>query len=217
MNQPKKVLKSEIKFQITPTPEQKLVKAGAYDKDVSIVLGDFGSGKTQIAALTALDLLFKGHVKKIYITRPLDFSATGYIKGSMDDKMHFHVFPVKQCFYSAYNKQKIDELFTEGVIQIVPIDYLKGWTVSDAVFICDEFEDITFKEFKLILSRLGKDSKLFFTGSAEQINIKNSCISEAQILEACPDVNYHVLSSQHRNDSILKILDFIENAQKEKL
>lgn len=206
----KRAPKGDIKFQIQLTEEQKLVKKGVYEKDVSIVLGKFGSGKTAVAAQIALDLLFKKQISKIYITRPIDFTATGFLTGSADEKMQFHIFPIKQNFYASYRKDKIDELFKDGTIQIVPIDYMKGYTFSDACTIVDEFEDINYKDFELVLTRLGKGSKIIFTGSEEQTDIKDSCIKKIKCLEKLDLVNYHVLTSQHRNENITKILDYIK-------
>lgn len=214
MNTPNRERKGEIKFLVDLDEGQKNVKKGVYDKDVTIILGDFGSGKTYTAAYIALDLLFKKQIKNVYITRPIDFSATGYLTGSASDKLAFHTFPIRQNFYTAYNKVKIDELFAEGVIQIIPIDYMKGMTFVDSCTIVDEFEDISFHDFKLILTRLGKGSKLIYTGSAEQIDIKDSCISKIQCLEYCNDINFHILTSQHRNENIIKILNFIKENEK---
>lgn len=168
---------------------------------------------TQCAALCALDLLFKKHVDRIFITRPIDFSATGYLTGDINEKMAFHLFPIKQCFYAAYSKEKIDKLFADEVIKIIPIDYMKGITFMNACTIVDEFEDINYSDFKVILSRLGKDSKIIFTGSEEQIAIKDSCIPKIKCLKNYDKINYQVFTSQHRNDSIQLIFDYIkENA-----
>lgn len=208
--QEKKQIKGEIKYNIQLTEEQKLVKAGVYEKDITVVLGEFGSGKTACACNIALDLLFKKKVDRIFITRPIDFNATGYLKGTIEDKLSFHIFPIKQNMYTCYNKQKIDDLFKDGTIQIIPIDYMKGVTFENSCTIVDEFEDISFKDFKLILTRLGVNSKLIFTGSAQQIDIPNTCIHQIQCLKDCEQVNFHVLKDQHRNENIVKILDFIK-------
>ena len=211
MKEPNRTRKTEIKYGFQFTAEQKLVKAGVFEKDVTLILGDYGSGKTACAAQIALDLLFKGHVSKIFITRPIDFKATGYLTGSISEKLEFHLFPIKQNLYASYRKDKVDALFADGTIQIVPIDYMKGFTFADSCTIVDEFEDISFDDFKLILTRLGKDSKLIFTGSEEQIDIKNSCISKIKCLKDYDKVNYHVLTSQHRNENIMGILDHIKS------
>lgn len=210
-----KELKNEIKYGFTLNEEQKIAKGGVFTKDVSIFLGSYGSGKTAAACQAALDLLFKKHVSKIYLTRPIDFNATGYLSGSLSEKMYFHTFPLKQNLYACYNKEKIDKLFTEGLIEIVPIDYLKGYTIADAVMVIDEFEDISYRDFLLILSRLGKDSKMIFTGSEEQIDIKDSCIPKVKLLQDCEHVNYHTFKSYHRNGIVPEIIKWIEDKEKQ--
>jgi phosphate starvation-inducible protein PhoH len=210
---PKKVIKGEIKYKVTLNEEQKLVKSGVYNKDITIILGDYGSGKTLTSAYIALNMLNRKEVEKIYITRPIDFNATGYLKGSSDEKLAFHIFPIKQNFYACSDKTKIDDLFRDGTIQIVPIDYMKGMTFVNSCTIVDEFEDISFEDFKLILTRLGTNSKLIFTGSEEQIDVKDSCIHRIKCLKTCEQVNFHTLVGQHRNENILKVLNHIkENA-----
>lgn len=214
-----KVQKTPIKYSLSLTEEQKLVKASVYERDVNFIMGDFGTGKTLAACLIALDFLFKkdNNIDKIIITRPIDFNATGYLKGSMDEKMALHIMPVKQNFYCAYGKEKIDKLFSDGTIQILPIDYMKGMTFLNAITIVDEFEDITYDEFKLILTRLGKGSKLIFTGSEEQIDKKlkdTSCIHTIKHLKDSNLVGFHTLTINHRNQSIAKILDYIKQKAK---
>ena len=208
----KKQLKGEIKYGVTLDEEQKIAKAGAFDKDVTFLLGKFGSGKSLLATAIAIDMLFKKQVSKIYITRPIDFSATGFIPGDLSAKMRYHIYPLVQNFVALCGKEKVDKLLAEDAIEIIPIDYIKGYTICNAVLIIDEFEDISYKEFEKILTRLGKDSKLIFTGSEEQTEAKDSCIKKIKLLVNCPLVNYHVLKAQHRNEAIQGILDYIEES-----
>lgn len=208
-----KVQKTPIKYGFALTEEQKLVKEGVFEKDVTFILGNYGTGKTACATQIALDLVFRKDtaIDKIFITRPINFEATGFLKGDISEKMAIHMMPVKQNLYALYNKEKIDNMFKDGIIQILPIDYMKGITVTNGVMIVDEFEDITYEDFKTIITRLGKGSKLIFSGSEEQIGIKNSCLSKIKKLKDCELVNYHVLTTNHRNTIIQKVLDYIEN------
>lgn len=212
----KTVQKTPIKYNVSLTDEQKLVKASVYDKDVNFVLGEFGTGKTLVACLIALDFLFKkdNNINKIIITRPIDFNATGYLKGTIEEKMALHIMPIKQNLYNAYNKEKIDKLFQEGIIQILPIDYMKGMTFLNSITIVDEFEDITYEDFKLILTRLGKGSKLIFTGSEEQIDRRinsHSCMHRIKCLKDSDLVGFHTLTVNHRNEDIVRILNYIKS------
>lgn len=208
-----KELKNEIKYGVTLNEEQKLAKAGAFNKDVTILLGNIGSGKTLCGVQIALDMLFKKQVSKIYLTRPISFDATGFLTGNAKEKMYFHTFPLVQNLEACYRKDAIEKLFTEGKIEVVPIDYLKGYTIADAAMVIDEFEDISFREFEMILSRLGKDSKMIFTGSEEQIDVKKSCIPQVKLLKDCPVVNFHTFKAFHRNEAIIQILDHIKNKE----
>lgn len=211
--QEKKRLKGPIKFNIQLNDEQKEVKTSVYEKDVTFILGTWGTGKTATACQIALDLLFKKHngIDKIYISRPIDFAATGYLKGSISEKLSFHLLPIIQNLYACYKKEKIDELFAENVIQIIPIDYMKGMNQANSVTIIDEFEDIDYKDFKTILTRLCKGSKLMFTGSEEQIDIKDSCIPKIKKLQNSGLVGYHILKANHRNEAINDIIEYIDN------
>jgi len=100
----KRVPKSPIKFKLELTEEQKQVKSSVYEKDVTIVLGTWGTGKTACACQIALDMLFKKHngIDKIYISRPIDFTATGYLKGSISEKLALHVMPIMQNMHACY-------------------------------------------------------------------------------------------------------------------
>lgn len=208
-----KEFKNDIKYKISLNEEQKEVKRKCLQYDVNIVLGQAGSGKTQVACLIALDFLFKKQVDKIIISRPINFKATGYLTGDINEKLEYHLMPIKQCFYAAYDKIKIDKLFEEGLIQIIPIDYMRGVNFMNSIVIIDELQETTFDNFKLILTRLCKDSKIIFTGSEEQItgSYNSSVIKKIKCLKNYDNVGFTELLTNHRNEEIFKILNFINN------
>lgn len=202
----------EISYQITLTEEQKKVKTDFYTYDINFVFGDYGSGKTAIACLIALDSLFKKQKSKIIIARPIDFTATGFIPGDMPSKLEYHLMPIMQNLYTIYNKEKITKLISDGAIQMLPIDYMRGLTFQDAVVIIDEINELSYEDFELILTRLGKDSKIIFTGSKQQIRKGfRSCIENIEKLENSGLVGYNILKSNHRNDGIQKVLDYLRS------
>jgi phosphate starvation-inducible protein PhoH len=209
----KRVPKNDIKYRIQLSEEQKLVKEGVFQKDVSIILGRQASGKTQCAVLCALDLLHKRVVEQIIISRPVIKDNMGILPGTMQEKMEYQIAPIMQCLYSAYSVDLVDKYIREKVIQILPVDYMKGITFQNACTIITEFEDCTYDQFVNILTRLGKGSKIIFEGSLEQIDKsigKFSCLHKVMKLKDSGLVNYHTLTSNHRNEDIFKILDYIE-------
>jgi phosphate starvation-inducible protein PhoH and related proteins len=211
-NLEKRKPKGDIKFKLTLSDEQKLAKADFYEKDVNIVLGRAASGKTQFAVLTALDYYFKRHVNKIIISRPVVKNNLGFLPGDIAEKMAPHIAPIKYCMYEAYRAEQIDKMFEDKSIQILPIDFVKGTTFSNAVVIIDEFQDLDYDDFKMCLTRLGRDSKMIFTGSYQQVDrsIKNSCMTKVRLLDGNPLVSYNEFTSNHRNPVIFDILNAME-------
>lgn len=144
--------------------------------------------------------------KGLYITD--DYIVT---HNTMDEKMSYHIFPLKQSLYASYGKEKIDKMFIDGDIQVFPIDYMKGMTVANAVMIIDEYEDINMADFKLITSRLGKGSKLIFTGDLAQTKlIKDSCIHTVKKSFNTEYVNAHTLTANFREPEAALLLDYLE-------
>ena len=210
----KRVPKNEINYAIKLNSEQKLAKAGVFQHDVTIVLGKAASGKSQFAVSTALDLFTTRKINKIIISRPIMADKLGFLPGEVKDKMAYQVAPIVQCMYDTMGKEAIDKMFDKGEIQILPIDYMKGITYQHAAVIIDEVQDCTNEDFELCLTRLGKTSKLLFVGSQEQINSKiskYSCITSLLKLERYESVNFHRFNTNHRNEVIFKILEYLKS------
>lgn len=210
-----KQLKNPIHYQnnFVPSPEQSNVYKGTVDLDVSIITGDAASGKTMCACWIAHEYLARKEVKRIIITRPIIDNRLGYLPGEIKDKLAPWIYPIKDNFYQLIGKEKTEKLFLDGVIEILPIDFTKGVTYRDTVVIIDEFQDLNYEDFRMCLTRLGKDSKLLFVGSKNQIGIKKdkSCINliEEKLYNS-DNVNFHLLTSNHRNHVIFDIIEELE-------
>ena len=170
----KRVPKQEIKYKITLTEEQKEAKRIIYNNKVTALWGQAGTAKTATTVHTALDLFFKKEVEKIYILRPaVAMEDLGYMKGSLQEKLQFYFVPIMHNLYQNYDKVKIDKMVEQGDIEIVALAFIQGVTIHNSILICDEAENITEKQMRMILTRLGKGSKIVFTGDIDQIMLKD--------------------------------------------
>jgi phosphate starvation-inducible PhoH-like protein len=167
--------KNPIKFQISLNEEQKEAKTLIVNNTITILTGQAGSGKTLVACQAALDALFTGEVEKIVVARPVVTAKEeiGFLPGSMKDKLDPFIAPVFDNLYRLYNKEKVDTLISEGIIEVVPIAFMRGRNFSDSFVILDEAQNITDSQLELIIGRLCVGSKMVISGDVSQIDLKN--------------------------------------------
>lgn len=214
-NKEKRPLKTEPKLKVELNEEQKEVSRLFYEYDVNFVLGDFGSGKTLVASYIALVAFRKKLFDKIIITRPILKNNLAALPGTADEKMQPYIYPILQNLEMCQGKEITAKMRTEGVLEILPIEVCKGVTAVNSVVIVDEFEDLDYQDFRAILTRTGKDSKIIFCGSAQQIDKqvgKNSCYYKIEKLKDSGLVGWSELKANHRNDALLDIIRYIEES-----
>jgi len=212
-NKSKKQLKHEPKLNVNLNEEQKEFISNFYHYDVNFLLGDFGSGKSLAAVYAAISSFRKKQFNKIWITRPILKNTLSTLPGTVDDKMHPYVFPILQNLDVCQGKETTNRMRKSGDIEIMPISVAKGVTFMESVVIVDEFQDMTYEDFRTILTRLGKESKIIFCGSREQIDKavgKDSCISVVDKLAKSGLVGIKTLTSNHRNPILTDIIDYLE-------
>jgi len=211
-NMEKKKTKGEIKFQITLNEEQKIAKQVILENAVTVIKGMAGSGKTLVAAQCALDMLFKREVERIVIARPMVARTDmGALPGSAEDKLHPWLIPIYANLYLLYNKMSIDRLVEEGVIEILPFQFMRGRTLTDSFVIIDEAQNITHEEMEMVIGRLGKESKMVFCGDNSQIDLKNKKDSGLDFLKTIEGrvagLKNVVLLQNHRHPIVKEILE----------
>lgn len=212
-NKEKRKLKTEPTLKVELNDEQKHVSELLHGFDVVFVEGLWGSGKTLAAVASAVKEFRKKNFNEILITRPfIPDKGLGALPGEIQDKLIFENYPIIANFETVQGKELTDKMLKEGLIKIQYNGKVKGMTFCSSICIVDEGQDLTYLEFLELLTRLGKDSKIIFTLSKEQIHKsinKDSCYYTIKKLKNSNLVGWTELTSNHRNENITKIIDFL--------
>jgi phosphate starvation-inducible PhoH-like protein len=156
---------------------QKLYLSKLYAESTSIVLaiGPAGTGKTMLAVQYGIKLFQEGIVDKIVVTRPavsVD-EDLGFLPGTLNEKMAPWTRPIFDVFLEYYQQKDINKMLEEGVIEISPLAYMRGRTFKNAYIVADEMQNATVNQMKMLLTRLGDNSKMVVTGDLAQADRLN--------------------------------------------
>ena len=144
---------------------------------IVVATGPAGCGKTHLASLIGLKQLHDGNIQKLIITRPavsVD-EDHGFLPGTLEEKMDPWMRPIYDSFYHFYSPQKIASLIDDKVIEICPLAYARGRTFENAWVIGDETQNCTVTQMMMLLTRIGRNSKMVVTGDLAQsdLNCRN--------------------------------------------
>jgi phosphate starvation-inducible PhoH-like protein len=158
-------------------PNQKLYLSKLHDDEKSIVfaIGPAGTGKTLLAVQNGIKLFQDGIVDKIIVTRPavsVD-EDLGFLPGTLNEKMAPWTRPIFDVFLEYYQQKDINKMLEEGVIEISPLAYMRGRTFKNAYIVADEMQNATVNQMKMLLTRLGDNSKMVVTGDLAQADRLN--------------------------------------------
>ena len=158
--------------------QQKLVNA-FQKNDLVFALGPAGSGKTYVAIALAVKALKNKEVKRIILSRPAVEAGEklGFLPGDMKDKIDPYLQPLYDALEDMITPAKLKEYIENKVIQIAPLAFMRGRTLSDAVIILDEAQNTTIHQIKMFLTRLGMNAKMIITGDVTQIDLPPSQLS----------------------------------------
>ena len=171
----KRVPKNPITFKLPLTAEQKEAKRVVLDNKITVLTGIAGTSKTFLSVQIALDQLFKREVNRITIMRPTVASEDiGALPGTVDEKMAMWMIPIVENMYIMYDKVKIDKMLKEGEIRMLPLQFTQGITFSNEFVILDEAQNATPSQMKMIMTRIGVNSKIVITGDIEQADRKSA-------------------------------------------
>lgn len=141
--------------------------------DVVFGVGPAGTGKTLLAVAASLKALEDGHVGKIVITRPVVEAGEklGFLPGGLEDKLDPYLRPIYDAFEKFVGREQLERMRKEGLIEIAPLAYLRGRTLSNAYIILDEAQNTTPQQIRMFLTRLGEGSQMCVTGDRRQSDL----------------------------------------------
>jgi phosphate starvation-inducible PhoH-like protein len=211
----KKVLKSDIKYQITLNDEQKEAKRLIIDNQIVVITGRAGCGKSLVSAQTALDFLFKKQFGKILVTRAAVEvgHSLGFLPGSLNEKFNPYLEAFQENLVKCYDKVKIDDLIKDNKVEALPVQFIRGKTIDD-VLVVEEAQNLTKAEMLAILTRLGKNGRIIINGDNEQTDITtkngemNGLSYIIELSKKIPEIKWVKLKHNHRSDLVGKILDY---------
>ena len=152
---------------------QQLMIDAATDNDMIFAIGPAGSGKTYLAIALAVRALKAKQVKRIILSRPAVEAGEklGFLPGDMKEKIDPYLQPLYDALQDMIPPLKLKELMETGVIQIAPLAFMRGRTLSNAFVILDEAQNTTIPQIKMFLTRMGLNTKFVVTGDITQIDL----------------------------------------------
>ena len=148
-------------------------------KAITIGVGPAGTGKTMFACQTAANALYEKKCGKIVLTRPIVAvdEMMGYLPGTIDDKMNPWTRPMFDVFENYFTATRMKQLLTDKTIEIAPLGFMRGRTLSNTFIVADEMQNSTTNQMKMLLTRIGENSKMVLTGDLEQCDLPPSTMN----------------------------------------
>jgi phosphate starvation-inducible PhoH-like protein len=146
---------------------------GMNDNDLTFCIGPAGTGKTFLAVGMAVSLLRQGQVKKIVLVRPAVEAGErlGFLPGDIVAKVNPYLRPLFDALNDMMEPDQVKRYMENDIIEIVPLAYMRGRTLNQAVIILDEGQNTTVAQMKMFLTRMGNSSKIIVTGDVTQVDL----------------------------------------------
>ena len=170
--------------------------------DISFGIGPAGTGKTYLAVACAVDALERQQVRRIILTRPAVEAGEklGFLPGDMAQKVDPYLRPLYDALYEMLGFEKVDKYMERNVIEVAPLAFMRGRTLNESFVILDESQNTTVEQMKMLLTRIGFDSKAVITGDITQVdlprNIKSGLRHAIEVLQGIDKVGFNFFTAE---------------------
>jgi phosphate starvation-inducible protein PhoH and related proteins len=162
------------KKHVTPrTKAQQNYARALFEKELNFGIGPAGTGKTYIAVAAAVHFFVEGHVDRIILSRPAVEAGEklGYLPGDMKEKVDPYMQPLYDALNDFLPAKMLAKLFEDRRVEIAPLAFMRGRTLSNAFVVLDEAQNATEMQMKMFLTRLGEGSRMVITGDRSQVDL----------------------------------------------
>jgi phosphate starvation-inducible PhoH-like protein len=155
------------------TPNQRVLLEECAKNDLIFAIGPAGTGKTYTAIALAVRALKNREIKKIILSRPAVEAGEnlGFLPGDLKEKIDPYLQPLYDALQDMIPPKKLEDFMKEGIIEIAPLAFMRGRTLSNAFVILDEAQNTTINQLKMFLTRMGLNAKFIITGDVTQIDL----------------------------------------------
>ncbi|WP_084667792.1 PhoH family protein [Nioella nitratireducens] len=194
--------------------QQDYVRA-LFKNELAFGIGPAGTGKTYLAVAVAVNQMINGHIDRIILSRPAVEAGEklGYLPGDMKDKVDPYMQPLYDALNDFLPDKQLAKLIEEKRIEIAPLAFMRGRTLSNAFVVLDEAQNATSMQMKMFLTRLGQGSRMVITGDRSQIDLPrgvNSGLREAErILKGVGGISFNYFTAKDvvRHPMVAKIIE----------
>ena len=217
------IIKTPKKSVIPRSEKQKNYVRALKESEIIISAGPAGTGKTFLAVAVALTMLLDKKIERIILSRPAVEAGErlGFLPGDMREKVDPYLRPLYDSLYDLLDFEKIQKKIEVGDIEIAPLAFMRGRTLSNAYIILDEAQNTSKMQMKMFLTRLGFNSRMVITGDVTQIDLPNnisSGLSEAlKVTQIIKDNVSHIYFDEKdvvRHPLVQKIVNAYERSEK---
>jgi phosphate starvation-inducible protein PhoH and related proteins len=217
---PAQQLRTRKRLVTARTPAQSAYLAALQKKDLVFATGPAGTGKTYLAVAFAAMCLENGQCDRLILSRPAVEAGErlGFLPGDMREKVDPYLRPLYDALYDVLAPERVERGLATGMIEIAPLAFMRGRTLSHAIVILDEAQNCTPVQMKMFLTRLGEESKMIVTGDPSQVDLpegKDSGLIDAiSILKGIDEIAHIAFTARDvvRRELVGQIVDAYEAA-----